>query len=147
MSKHKHNYSQHYNNNKPKQLVSEVKMDSIPEVTEDVLAMGHADPVGEPGPMGVPGIVQETSQIVRPSLANETVETVKIPETVIGMVSGCAKLNVRAEANLFSDVVCVLDNMSEIMINVDKSDKDWFYICTVSGIEGYCMRKFVEAHL
>ena len=135
MSKHKHNYSQHYNNNKPKQLVSEVKMDSIPEVTDVVLAMGHADPVGEPGTMGMPGIIQET------------VETVKLPETVIGMVSGCAKLNVRAEANLFSDVVCVLDNMSEIEINVEKSDKDWFYICTASGIEGYCMRKFVEAHL
>lgn len=119
MSKHKHNYSQHYNNannNKPRVVEEELK------------------PVVEP-------VKPE------PQLVQETVETVRLPETVIGMVSGCAKLNVRAEANLFSDVVCILDNTSEIEINVEKSDKDWFYICTASGIEGYCMRKFVEAHL
>lgn len=141
MSKHKHNYSQHYNNNKPKQAVSEVKMDSIPEATDVILAMGHNDPVGEPG------IVQETSQDVRPSLVNETVETKPIPDTVTGMVVGCSKLNVRAEADLFSNIVCVLDNRSEIAIDVNKSNGDWFYICTATGVEGYCMRKFVEAHL
>lgn len=122
MSKHKHNYSQHYNNvnnNKPK-------------VVEEGLKPIAADVVVEP---------------TKPKLVQETIETVKLPETVIGMVAGCAKLNVRAEANLFSDIVCVLDNMSEIAINVEKSDKDWFYICTASGIEGYCMRKFVEARL
>lgn len=139
MSKYKHNYSQHYNNNKPKQTAPEVKMDSEPEVT----GVAKPEMVVESGPVGV--AKPENVSIV--NLANETVETVKLPETVIGMVSGCAKLNVRAEANLFSDVVCVLDNTSEIMINVEKSNKDWFYICTASGIEGYCMRKFVEAHL
>lgn len=148
MSKHKHNYSQHYNNNKPKQAVPEVKMvDDVPEATDVILAMGHNDPVGEPGIMGVPGIVQETSQVVRASLVNETVETKPIPDTVTGMVVGCSKLNVRAEADLFSNIVCVLDNRSEIAIDVNKSNRDWFYICTATGVEGYCMRKFVEAHL
>lgn len=120
MSKHKHNYTQY--SNKPKTVASEVKMESIPT------PLNKTEPVE-----------------VKPVL--ETVETVALPKTVDGMVVGCAKLNVRAEANLFSDVVCVLDARSEIEIDVEKSDKDWFYICTAAGIEGYCMRKYVEAHL
>ena len=128
MSKHKHNYTQY--SNKPKETVTVVGID-IPKLTPEEEAMGHPDPVGEPGPKGVDGIGERKS----------------FPKTVEGMVVGCAKLNVRAEANLFSDVVCTLDATSEIEIDVEKSDKDWLYICTASGIEGYCMRKYVEAHL
>lgn len=125
MSKHNHNYSQHYNNNKPKPAVAEVKVDSVPETIG----------VAKPAEVSVVNLVQET------------VETKPVPETVTGMVVGCSKLNVRAEADLFADIVCVLDNRSEIAIDVNKSNRDWFYICTATGIEGYCMRKFVEARL
>ena len=125
MSKHKHNYSQY--SNKPKVVVDDAKMESYP----------HADPVG---PLGVEG---PTGYIPM----NETIETKSLPETVSGMVVGCARLNVRSAANLFADVVCTLNAQSEIEINVEKSDKDWFYIYTATGIEGYCMRKYVEAHL
>lgn len=82
-----------------------------------------------------------------PELVQETVDTVSLPRTVEGVVSGCAKLNVRAEASLFADVVCTLDATSELMIDVMKSNKDWFYVYTAMGQEGYCMRKYVEAHL
>lgn len=122
MSKHKHNYTQY--SNKPKSEVTEVKMESI----------SHKDPVGEPGKPGIP-------------LVNETVETKSLPEMVEGHVTGCAKLNVRSDASLFADVVCTLDVMSEIMIDVNKSTKDWLYVCTATGIEGYCMKKFVDARL
>lgn len=129
MSKHKHNYSQY--SNKPKHEnhkvteellnpIAEVKMDSEPEVVKPA---------------------------VTPAVVTETVETKPLPKTVEGMVVGCAKLNVRKEPNLFADIVCALNVQSEIEIDVEKSDKDWFYICTATGIEGYCMRKFVEAHL
>ena len=131
MSKHKHNYSQY--SNKPKHEntkvteellnpIAEVKMDSEPEVVKPVVTPA-------------------------PNIMKETVETKSLPETVSGMVVGCAKLNVRKEPNLFADIVCALNVQSEIEIDVEKSDKDWFYICTATGIEGYCMRKFVEAHL
>ena len=83
---------------------------------------------------------------VKPVMVNETVETVALPETVPGAVVGCAKLNVRAEASLFADVVCVLDTVSEFEIDVNKSTGDWFYVYTAAGAEGYCMRKFVKAH-
>lgn len=135
MSKHKHNYTQY--SNKPKSEVTEVKMEFIPKITTEIEALGHKDPVGEPDPIGMPGVY----------LINETVETKSLPEMVEGVVSGCAKLNVRSDASLFADVVCTLDVMSEIMININKSTKDWLYVCTATGIEGYCMKKFVDAHL
>lgn len=140
MSKHKHNYSQYSNkpkNENPKVTVTEELLNPITEV---VMSRSHPDPVGELGPMGVDGIGDM-------GLVNETVETKTLPDVVIGMVVGCAKLNVRAEANLFSDIVCTLNSQSEIEINVNKSTKDWFYICTATGVEGYCLRKYVEAHL
>ena len=79
-------------------------------------------------------------------LVTETVETVTLPETVEGVVVDCAKLNVRAEPSTDAEIVCVLDVMSEIEIDVNKSSNTWFKICTATGIEGYCMRKFVDAH-
>jgi SH3-like domain-containing protein len=80
-------------------------------------------------------------------LVQETVNTVTLPKTVSGVVVNCAKLNVREEPSADADVVCVLDVMSEIKIDAAKSDNEWFKICTASGIEGYCMRKFVDARL
>lgn len=76
-----------------------------------------------------------------------TVETVALPKVVEGVVTCCTKLNVRAEPNLFAKIVGVLDVNSKIEINVAQSDSDWFKICTITGIEGYCMRRFVEACL
>lgn len=138
LSKHNHNYTQY--SNKPKVSVDVVKMESIPKVTPEIEVRSHPDPVGEPGPIGIPGIADV-------ELVNETVKTKALPTTVEGVVSGCAKLNVRSDASLFADVVCTLDVMSELMIDVNKSTKDWLYICTATGIEGYCMKKFVDARL
>lgn len=118
MSKSKHNYSQ------------------------------YSKKTNEPNPVK-PSSAQATSPKVKmePKLVEETVETVALPKTVSGVVVNCAKLNVREEPSADADVVCVLDVMSEIKINVEKSDNEWFKICTANGIEGYCMRKFVDAHL
>jgi hypothetical protein len=114
----KHNYSQYSNKNK------NIEVD---EVIETVA------PIEE--------------EIVTEPVVEETVETVTLPETVNGTVVGCTKLNVRVNPSTTADVVCVLDVKSEIKINAAKSDNEWLSICTATGIEGYCMRKFVEANL
>ena len=64
-------------------------------------------------------------------------------EPVIGVVTDCAKLNVREEASAKSAVVAVIDASTELVIIEEESTKDFFKICTASGIEGYCMKKFV----
>lgn len=118
----KHNYSQYSNkNNKPKQpqKSAEVKM----EFDEPVVTEASVTPMVE------------------------TVDTVVLPKSVSGVVVNCSKLNVRAEPNTDSAIVCVLEAMSEIEIDVNKSNNEWFKICTAIGVEGYCMRKFVDARL
>lgn len=80
-------------------------------------------------------------------LVEETVETVALPKIVEGVVVNCGKLNVRLYPGLTAPVVGILDVMSELEINVDESTGEWFKVCTATGIEGYCMRKFVDAYL
>lgn len=80
-------------------------------------------------------------------LVQETVETITLPKIASGVVANCAKLNVREEPSVDAEVVCVLDVMSEIKIDVNKSDNEWLKIYTANGVEGYCMRKFVDAYL
>lgn len=117
----KHNYSQYSKKtNNPKPIAPEVKMEVEPSKTS-------ALPVHE--------------------LVQETVDTVTLPKTVSGVVVDCAKLNVREEPSTDAQVVCVLDVMSEIKVDTEKSDNEWFKIYTANGIEGYCMRKFVDAYL
>lgn len=115
----KHNYSQ-YSNKKP----VEHKAETV--VTE---------PIVEPEFTATPVVVEET------------VETVTLPKTVHGIVANCSKLNVRENATMSSDIICVLDAATEIEVNVARSTGDWLYIYTAAGIEGYCMRKFVNANL
>ncbi len=120
----KHNYSQYSNKKKsknPDPSATEVKME--------------AEPVVEPV------VEQAVEQAIKP------VETVTPQKTIEGVVVNCAKLNVRAKPSVDGDIVCVLNVASEIEIDIDNSTYDWFKICTASGVEGYCMRKFVEACL
>lgn len=94
-----------------------------------------------------PKVKMESSPEVKPVLVTETVSTVALPKTVEGVVVNCAKLNVREEPNTEAEVVCVLDVTSEIEIDINASTNSWFKICTATGVEGYCMRKYVDAHL
>ena len=66
------------------------------------------------------------------------------PKLTTGIVSGCSKLNVRTEPETIADVLCILDAGSEMKIDTAKSNKDWFKVTTASGVDGYCMRKFVK---
>ena len=89
----------------------------------------------------------KTEESVELKMVVEDVETVILPKIVEGTVSNCAKLNVREKPSLDADIVCVLDVNSEMKVDVDKSTDEWFYVNTAVGIEGYCMRKFVNTKL
>lgn len=115
----KRNYTQ-YSNNKKKPAAPVAPAEALKPIAEAVAPM---------------------------ELVEETVETVTLPETVEGVVVNCAKLNVRAEPKANGEIVCVLDAKSEIKIDVAKSTNEWFKVCTVTGVEGYCMRKFIDAYM
>lgn len=122
----KHNYSK-YSNKSNKPHVDNAELNPI------------ANPIDETGSRG--NIIPEVK------LAEEAVNTVTLPAMVKGVVVDCTRLNVRANPTTDADIVCVLDVHSEIEIDVNKSTDEWFYICTAAGMEGYCMRKFVDACL
>lgn len=82
-----------------------------------------------------------------PVVMQETVETVSLPTTVKGIVARCSKLNVREKPIVTSDIVGVLDARSEIEIDVKKSTASWFHVCSASGVEGYCMREYIDARM
>lgn len=129
-----HNYSQYskkYNNkqNKPKQ--TETNIEPV-EVKMEYKADAE-----------ITAVTPVTDVVVEP-VTEPTSET---PKTIEGVVVNCAKLNVRAKPSITGEVLCVLNASSEIEINIDKSTSDWFSICTATGVEGYCMRQFVEANM
>ena len=126
----KHNYTQ-YSNKKNDESKTAVKQEEFIIIDDLVGTAEVVEAIDTP----------EIKMVV------ETVETVTFPKTVSGFVSNCTKLNVRVEPAIDADVVCVLNSGTEIEINVNKSTDEWFSICTAAGIEGYCMRKFVNAKL
>lgn len=67
----------------------------------------------------------------------------EVAKTLKGTVSGCAKLNVREEANLFAEVVGQLNKGAEVAIDELESTEDFYKIYTASGMAGFCMKKFV----
>lgn len=127
-----HNYSQYSNNKK-----NNYKPANKP--------VAEKKPIAEVEPEVTPVIDPVITPVVKPVV--ETVETVTVPETVKGVVVKCAKLNVREQPNTDAEILCVLDAQSEIEVVVAKVSKKWFYVRTAAGVEGYCMRQYVEASL
>lgn len=88
---------------------------------------------------------EETIDEMVISNVDEVVEETEevTPKTLLGVVTGCLKLNVRKKANIKADVVSVVDAKSEATVYPDDSTKDWYKV-TVNGIDGFCMKKFVS---
>ena len=135
----KHNYSQYSNKNNNQRNQNQNN-------TPNRNVQQHKA-IDEVKPAVKPVVMEETSPVARPSLVKETVETVTLPNTVNGTVAHCAKLNVREKPIVNSDIVCVLDVMSEIKIDVTKSTENWFYVICATGAEGYCMREYIDARM
>ena len=62
----------------------------------------------------------------------------------IGFVTNCKKLNVRKEPKTDSDIVCEIDYQTELMIDENESTEEFYKVFTAAGIEGFCMKKFIE---
>ena len=84
------------------------------------------------------------------SIADEVTETAEVTVSVeetnpVGVVVGCEKLNVRKEPSINSEIVFQFPCNMEVEIFVDKSTEDWFYVCNAAGIEGFCMKKYIDS--
>lgn len=66
-----------------------------------------------------------------------------IPEKVRGIVR-CIRLNVRKEPSLESSKIGVLLTGDELVIDLSKSTDCWYKVSTDSGLDGYCIKDFIE---
>ena len=89
----------------------------------------------------------DTAEVIEPIEAAEpaietTIETSPAPK--IGRVFGCTSLNVRKAPKTNATVICTINCHAEVEIDELESTDDFYKICTASGIEGYCMKKFIR---
>ena len=78
----------------------------------------------------------ELVEIVGPDKGEET-------NTIIGQVHGCTKLNIRKGPSKVAEIVAVVDRDDFLAIDFEQSNDEWYSVCTVAGISGYCMAEFV----
>lgn len=72
-------------------------------------------------------------------------EEIKIESAkIFGNVFDCTKLNIRSEHSLDGEIICTVPVSTEVEIDSEKSTNDWFYIYTDTGIEGFCMKKYIR---
>ena len=134
MSK-QHNYSQYSNKNKKNETEPEIQVEQVVEPEVAVPETPSAEVKME---------VTETV-IQEPTVEETTTEVPEIP--VVGTVVGCTKLNVRAYPASDAEIVCIIDATAPVEVVPAKTTIDWAGVVTEAGIEGYCMRKFIDVAL
>lgn len=74
----------------------------------------------------------------------DNVEEIEAKPGVIGIVSGCERLNVRTAPSKDSDVATIIDKDKEVTIDPDNSSTEWYAI-SVDGVNGFVMSKFIKS--
>ena len=123
-----HNYTKYYN-----------KPQGTPTTEPEVKA-----PVEEP-------VVEETTvtpdETVTPQVDPEsTVEPVADDkaDTILGVVTECAKLNVRKEPLADAEVLTTIPLAAEVQVDISESTNGFYKVCTGAGVEGYCVEKYIN---
>ena len=87
-------------------------------------------------------VEQVENPIEETPIETEPIEPAK-PEPIEGTV-GCEKLNVRSDATIDSEPVGIINRDSKVFIYEDESTEEFYKVCTATGLEGYCMKKFIS---
>lgn len=77
-------------------------------------------------------------------VTKEIEESISDVNTITGIVSDCKKLRVRNAPGLDSDVICEIEAGSIVEIDEINSTEEFYKVCTETGIDGYCMKKFIK---
>lgn len=83
------------------------------------------------------GVIDTTEE--EPEVIDEVVK----PE-VVGVIIDCMKLNVRKTPNPYGEIIGTIDVDSEVTINDAESTNEFYKICTAAGVEGFCVKKFIQ---
>lgn len=86
-------------------------------------------------------VVEEIVETPVEDTVEEQIEETK--EVIIGVVTGCNKLNVRKSPSPKADKVATVEVDSKLMIDKDESTAEYYKVYTESGIDGYCVKEYV----
>lgn len=92
---------------------------------------------------GEVGIVEET--VAEP--VDQPVEEAPKKESKVGIVANCEKLNLRRSPLKDSDGANIITELLPgvaVVIDEDESTPNFYKVTTETGLEGYCMRQFIE---
>lgn len=85
--------------------------------------------------------VTETTEleVIEPN-TDESVEN----NEVIGKLFGYEKLYIRKEASTESEPEGIVTNKDSLFIDLENSTEEFYKVRTSTGLDGYCMKKFVK---
>lgn len=86
----------------------------------------------------------KNQNVSQPEESNEGQNSFKVEtkNEVYGVIK-CGLLNVRKKPSIGSDIVDVLKRGNKVLIN-KKDSTDAFYRIYKDGIEGYCVKEYIE---
>ena len=89
------------------------------------------------------GIVEEAAA----EPLDQTLEETPKKESKVGIVANCEKLNLRRSPLKDSDGANIITELLSgvaVIIDEDESTPNFYKVTTETGLEGYCMRQFIE---
>lgn len=82
-------------------------------------------------------------QTIENNLKENEVVIEPIEESINGHITGSPKVYLRSKPDKNSDPLTVLNENDQIQIMDKEISEDFYKVCTATGLEGYCMKKFV----
>lgn len=89
-------------------------------------------------------INEEKDQTIENNVDEKEDHVIEESVNDIGIVVNCIKLNVRKEPNKASKAVKIIDALTEVEVVTKESTYNFYKVILPSGVEGYCMKKFIE---
>lgn len=130
MSKN-HNYTSHYQNQR---VITPEETPAKTTVENEVVEETAAEEIT---------VEEVIAEVTATAEVEEPVEEVVETPSKVGVVTGCEKLRVRKGPNATADVICEIAKSTAVIIDEEASSNDFYKVCTESGVEGFCMKKFI----
>lgn len=94
------------------------------------------DPKATPRP-------ESTDIPVDNSPADEAAPAEAVKKTTTGVVTECVRLNIRKTPAPDGEIVAVVDLLTDVVVDLENSTDDFYKISTATGVDGFCMKKYI----
>ena len=78
----------------------------------------------------------------------ESVDDCLIEPAVVDLkpaaIINCGRLNVREHPDPEANVLTTIGSSDEVMVSINESVDNYYRVCTVAGIEGYCVKDYLQ---